>query len=127
VRIPTLVPECSTDRLLTTDWIDGLSFDQFMVTASPDTKQRAGEVVWRFAQHAVNRHGIFNGDPHPGNFLFLPGAVAFLDFGFVRRLGAPFVESWRRTIRWTLGDGCPPCCSASPAPARWRCSSAAWS
>jgi predicted unusual protein kinase regulating ubiquinone biosynthesis (AarF/ABC1/UbiB family) len=98
-RIPTLVPECSTDRLLTTEWIDGLSFDQFMATASPDTKQRAGEVVWRFAQHAVNRHGMFNGDPHPGNYKFHhDGSVSFLDFGLVKRWKPGEWESLRPTL-----------------------------
>ncbi|MEJ7801375.1 MAG: AarF/ABC1/UbiB kinase family protein [Ilumatobacter sp.] len=86
VRIPNLVPEYSTAKLLTTEWVDGLSFDEFMATASHATKQRAGEVVWRFAQHAVHRHGSFNGDPHPGNYRFHhDGSVTFLDYGLVKR------------------------------------------
>ncbi len=86
VRIPELVAELSTENLLTTEWVDGLSFDEFQRTASHDTKQRAGEVIWRFAQHAVNRHGAFNGDPHPGNYKFHhDGSVTFLDFGLVKR------------------------------------------
>lgn len=85
VRIPTLVPEYSTDLVLTTEWVDGMTFDEFRATASDDTKQRSGEVLWRFAQHAVNRHGIFNGDPHPGNYKFHhDGSVTFLDFGLVK-------------------------------------------
>ena len=49
VRIPKLVPELSSARVLTTEWIDGMTFDQFRTTVSYDTKQRAAEVVWRFA------------------------------------------------------------------------------
>ena len=86
VRIPQLVPELSTEKLLTTEWVDGLTFDEFRATASRDTKQRASEVLWRFAQHAINRHGAFNGDPHPGNYKFHhDGSVTFLDFGLVKR------------------------------------------
>jgi predicted unusual protein kinase regulating ubiquinone biosynthesis (AarF/ABC1/UbiB family) len=86
VRVPRLVPELSTRKLLTTEWVDGLSFDEFRRTASPATKQRAGEVIWRFAQHAVLRHGAFNGDPHPGNYKFHhDGSVTFLDYGLVKR------------------------------------------
>lgn len=86
VRIPQLVPELSTENLLTTEWVDGMSFDEFRRTASHDTKQRAAEVIWRFAQHAVNRNGAFNGDPHPGNYKFHhDGSVTFLDFGLVKR------------------------------------------
>ena len=86
VRIPALAPEFSTAKVLTTEWIDGLSWDQFVDTASTPTKQRAAEVIWRFAQHSVHRVGVFNGDPHPGNYRFhRDGSVTFLDFGLVKR------------------------------------------
>jgi predicted unusual protein kinase regulating ubiquinone biosynthesis (AarF/ABC1/UbiB family) len=86
VRVPRLVPEFSTSRVLTTEWVDGMSFDEFRRTAPEATKQRAGEVIWRFAQHAVLRHGAFNGDPHPGNYKFHhDGSVTFLDYGLVKR------------------------------------------
>ena len=86
VRVPKLVPEFSTEHLLTTEWIDGLTFDQFRTQESDATRQRAGEVVWRFAQNAIHRYGIFNGDPHPGNYKFHhDGSVSFLDYGLVKR------------------------------------------
>jgi predicted unusual protein kinase regulating ubiquinone biosynthesis (AarF/ABC1/UbiB family) len=86
VRIPQLVPELSQERVLTTEWIDGMSWDQFMASASQETKQRVGEVIWRFGQHSIQRLGAFNGDPHPGNYRFHhDGSVSFLDFGLVKR------------------------------------------
>ena len=86
VRIPELVPELSHERVLTTEWIDGMSWDQFVAGASQETKQRAGEVIWRFGQHSIQRLGAFNGDPHPGNYRFHhDGSVTFLDFGLVKR------------------------------------------
>ena len=86
VRIPELVPELSTERVLTTEWIDGMSWEQFAGTASRETKQRVGEVIWRFGQHSIQRLGAFNGDPHPGNYRFHhDGSVTFLDFGLVKR------------------------------------------
>ena len=86
VRIPKLVPELCSPRVLTTEWIDGLTFDQFRTRESEATKQRAAEVVWRFAQNAIHRYGIFNGDPHPGNYKFHhDGSVSFLDYGLVKR------------------------------------------
>jgi predicted unusual protein kinase regulating ubiquinone biosynthesis (AarF/ABC1/UbiB family) len=86
VRILSVVPELSATRVLTTEWVDGLTWDEFMASAPPETKARAGEVIWRFAQHAVHRLGAFNGDPHPGNYRFHhDGSVTFLDFGLVKR------------------------------------------
>ncbi len=99
VRVPRLVPEFSTRRLLTTEWVDGISFEEFRRTASADTKQRAGEVIWRFAQHAVLRHGAFNGDPHPGNYKFHhDGSVTFLDYGLVKRWSPGEWETLQPTL-----------------------------
>lgn len=104
-RIPTLVPEYSTEALLTTEWVDGMTFDQFRAGASPDTRQRAAEVIWRFAQHAIMRHGAFNGDPHPGNYRFHhDGSVTFLDFGLVKRWSPGEWESLLPTLRALVVD-----------------------
>jgi predicted unusual protein kinase regulating ubiquinone biosynthesis (AarF/ABC1/UbiB family) len=86
VRIPSLAPEFSTSKVLTTEWVDGLSWNEFVERETATTKQRAAEVIWRFAQHSVHRLGAFNGDPHPGNYRFHhDGSVTFLDFGLVKR------------------------------------------
>jgi predicted unusual protein kinase regulating ubiquinone biosynthesis (AarF/ABC1/UbiB family) len=105
VRIPNLIPDLSSEKLLTTEWVDGLSFDEFRNTASDATKQRAAEVVWRFAQYAINRHGAFNGDPHPGNYKFHhDGSVTFLDFGLVKRWSPGEWESLRPTLDAVIVD-----------------------
>ena len=86
VRIPRLVAERSGERVLTTEWVEGMSWEEFATSASRETKQRAGEVIWRFGQLSIHRFGMFNGDPHPGNYRFHhDGSVTFLDFGLVKR------------------------------------------
>ena len=72
--------------MLTTEWVDGLSFADFLATATPEARQHAGEAIWRFVQHSIHRLHAFNGDPHPGNYRFqADGHVTFLDFGLVKR------------------------------------------
>jgi predicted unusual protein kinase regulating ubiquinone biosynthesis (AarF/ABC1/UbiB family) len=86
IRIPDIDTATSTGRVLTTEWIDGMAFADFLATATTSAKQRAGESIWRFAQYAVNEMRAFNGDPHPGNYRFsADGSVTFLDFGLVKR------------------------------------------
>ncbi|MFT4864080.1 MAG: putative unusual protein kinase regulating ubiquinone biosynthesis (AarF/ABC1/UbiB family) [Ilumatobacter sp.] len=98
VRIPKLVPEYSTARLLTTEWVDGLSFEQLRKEPT-ETKQRSGEVLWRFAQRAIHQYGIFNGDPHPGNYKFHhDGSITFLDYGLVKRWSPGEWESLKPTM-----------------------------
>jgi len=98
-RVPRLVPNLSTERLLTTEWVDGMTFDQFRASASDETKQRSAEVIWRFAQRAIHQYGIFNGDPHPGNYRFHhDGSVTFLDYGLVKRWSPGEWESLKPTM-----------------------------
>jgi predicted unusual protein kinase regulating ubiquinone biosynthesis (AarF/ABC1/UbiB family) len=72
VTLPALVPEHCTQRVLTTEWIDGLSWGEFTAVATPAARRRAGESIWRFAQHCILRVGVFNGDPHPRQLPLLP-------------------------------------------------------
>ena len=86
IRIPQVVPETSTRRVLTSEWVEGLGWDTFLAQATPAAKARAGESIWRFSQGAIHRLGAFNGDPHPGNYRFsAAGDVTFLDFGLIKR------------------------------------------
>jgi predicted unusual protein kinase regulating ubiquinone biosynthesis (AarF/ABC1/UbiB family) len=87
VRVPHVVPERSSQRVLTSEWVEGLRWEEFLATADEAQRNHAGEVLMRFTQGAIHRHGVFNGDPHPGNYRFHPedGSVTFLDFGLVKR------------------------------------------
>jgi predicted unusual protein kinase regulating ubiquinone biosynthesis (AarF/ABC1/UbiB family) len=94
IRIPKIVPELSTQRVLTSEWVDGLRFDEFIAKVDEPTRQKAAEVMFRFAQGAIQHHHVFNGDPHPGNYiLHEDGTVTFLDFGLVKRWGPGELES----------------------------------
>jgi predicted unusual protein kinase regulating ubiquinone biosynthesis (AarF/ABC1/UbiB family) len=86
IRIPKVVPELCAERVLTTEWIDGISWTDFEADATEAQRQNAAEVVFRFAQGSVHQHQVFNGDPHPGNYRFHEdGTVTFFDFGLVKR------------------------------------------
>ena len=89
IRIPRVVPERSARRVITSEWVDGMRWEEFLATADQATKDRAGEVIMRFAQGSIHLDNVFNGDPHPGNYRFHEdGSVTFLDFGLVKRWSA---------------------------------------
>jgi predicted unusual protein kinase regulating ubiquinone biosynthesis (AarF/ABC1/UbiB family) len=51
----------------------------------PEERDLAGEAIFRFVFRSLYRLRAFNGDPHPGNYLFRSdGRVTFLDFGLVK-------------------------------------------
>jgi len=89
VIVPATISEFSTARVLTTEFIKGQRFADFQKGADQDTKNRAATIIYRMVNQSVWRHHIFNGDPHPGNYLFVTSGaqvrVAFLDFGCVKR------------------------------------------
>jgi predicted unusual protein kinase regulating ubiquinone biosynthesis (AarF/ABC1/UbiB family) len=86
-RVPEVFPEYSSDRVLTMELVRGRRWNE-TEGVDQDLRDRWGEVVNRFFFGSISRFGMFNADPHPGNYLFHDdGTVTFLDFGCVKRLG----------------------------------------
>src|SRR4051795_7172975 len=81
IVVPDVVSELSREKVLVTEYVPGQDFDS-VKEADQATRDRVGEIVFRFYFGCMYRHRQFSGDPHPGNFLLQPdGKVAFLDFG----------------------------------------------
>lgn len=91
VKVPRVHRELSTPRLLVleridgeriTDWLDGCEARGDEGAAERD---RLLEIVVRSYCEQILRHGRFQADAHPGNFLVTPGPrLALLDFGCVQ-------------------------------------------
>jgi predicted unusual protein kinase regulating ubiquinone biosynthesis (AarF/ABC1/UbiB family) len=100
-RVPAVVAERSSRRVLTTVLADGAA----LADADPAARDHAGQVIYRACFELLFRRCIYNADPHPGNYLVTAdGAVTFLDFGCVRRFERTMIETWRRMARAIL-DG----------------------
>jgi ubiquinone biosynthesis protein len=85
IRIPAVHETLSSPMVLTMEYLEGVR----LLEADLDPERRAAlartVVDVSFRQLFVD--GLFHGDPHPGNFLLLPGdVIALLDFGLVGRL-----------------------------------------
>jgi predicted unusual protein kinase regulating ubiquinone biosynthesis (AarF/ABC1/UbiB family) len=92
IHVPAVVDELCSERVLTTELAEGVRFDE-METWSQDERNLAAEAIFRFVFGSLYRLHAFNGDPHPGNYLFKPGGqVTFLDFGLVKRFTPDEVE-----------------------------------
>jgi len=86
ILIPNAYASHSSARILTTDFVRGLSFDE--ACTLPEANRRAyAETLWRFVFKGNLVGGMFNADPHPGNYFFHEnGAVTFIDFGCVQKI-----------------------------------------
>jgi predicted unusual protein kinase regulating ubiquinone biosynthesis (AarF/ABC1/UbiB family) len=86
VVVPDVVTDLCRERVIVSEFVDGRRFEQ--ITGLPAAERsRLGEILARFYVNGPMRHRLLNGDPHPGNSLFLDdGRVAFLDFGFFKQM-----------------------------------------
>lgn len=86
VVVPEVITALCGRRVLVTEFVEGRRFEEIL-SRSEEERNRIGEILVRFYLNGAVRHRFLNGDPHPGNTLFLDdGRVAFLDFGFAKRL-----------------------------------------
>jgi predicted unusual protein kinase regulating ubiquinone biosynthesis (AarF/ABC1/UbiB family) len=84
IRIPAVIAERSAGRVLTMELMSGESLEWAAMQA-PELRKSFAETLWRFVFRGNLVGGLFNADPHPGNYLFNPdGHIAFLDFGCVQ-------------------------------------------
>ena len=88
IHVPDIVPELSTRRVVTSELADGARFAE-LATWSQAERDLAAETIYRFVFRSLYEAHAFNGDPHPGNYLFGGGGrVTFLDFGLVKHFTA---------------------------------------
>jgi predicted unusual protein kinase regulating ubiquinone biosynthesis (AarF/ABC1/UbiB family) len=99
IVVPAVVTELCAERVIVTEYIEGRRFAEIL--SDPDEERsRWGEILFRFYVNGPYRHRLLNGDPHPGNSLFMPdGRVAFLDFGFFKRQTLEEVEVQLEVLR----------------------------
>jgi predicted unusual protein kinase regulating ubiquinone biosynthesis (AarF/ABC1/UbiB family) len=81
--------------VLVSEYLAGERFEAVRSADEP-TRDRYGEIVFRFFFGLLYRDRIALGDPHPGNYLWLPdGSVGFFDFGLLRTVDERHLASER--------------------------------
>lgn len=98
IRIPEVVPELSTRRVFTMELARGRRWNAAL-PAGAGLRDRWGEAIFRFSLGSLRRLGLFNADPHPGNYLFHDdGTVTFLDFGCVKRFTGEHIATMQGIV-----------------------------
>jgi predicted unusual protein kinase regulating ubiquinone biosynthesis (AarF/ABC1/UbiB family) len=102
IHVPHVVSELSTARVLTSELVGGARFDE-VLRWSQRERDMVAETIHRFVSRSLYRLHAFNGDPHPGNYLFHGrGRVSFLDFGLTKRFSdedlSPLVDALRSLV-----------------------------
>jgi predicted unusual protein kinase regulating ubiquinone biosynthesis (AarF/ABC1/UbiB family) len=107
IHIPGIVTELSTRRVVTSELSDGARFAE-LTTWSQEERDLAAETIYRFVFRSLYEVRAFNGDPHPGNYLFHGGGrVTFLDFGLVKHFSVAELHPLMQMARKLCVDNDP--------------------
>ncbi len=98
IRVPRVFRSHSSALVLTSEYVAGRRFDDILAAGEAD-RSRYAEILYRFVFGSIIKLGVFNGDPHPGNYLFdSEGRVVFLDYGCIKYFPEPMMRKWKRLV-----------------------------
>lgn len=104
IHVPEVIDHLSTARVLTTELVNGSNFDE-VLTWTQEERDKAGEAIFRFVFRSLYRFRAFNGDPHPGNYIFHGnGRVTFLDFGLIKHFTIEEMDMFKSMVKSAVID-----------------------
>ena len=97
IRVPEVLPELTTKRLLTMTWMEGGRLLDY--TQRPlEERNRIARAMFRAWWFPFSHYGVIHGDPHLGNYtVFKDGegqaaGINLLDYGCIRTFEPKFVQ-----------------------------------
>ncbi|HEX4923290.1 MAG TPA: AarF/ABC1/UbiB kinase family protein, partial [Bdellovibrionales bacterium] len=93
IYVPKVFEKYTTSSVLVSELARGRKYSEFVRGATQDERNRAGTAIIRFVVSSC-RDGVFNTDPHPGNYVFQDDRVVFLDFGSVKEWAPEHGRPW---------------------------------
>lgn len=87
IRVPTLVEELSSSMVIVTEWINGSRLVDYLSQNERENQKKVLFLLQNSYVQQVMQHGVYQGDPHPGNFLVDDdGSLYILDYGYMGKL-----------------------------------------
>jgi len=97
VRVPEVLPELSTRRLLTMTWLEGRRLLDY--TGHPlEERNQIARAMFRAWWYPFSHYGVIHGDPHLGNYTIFEDAdgkaagINLLDYGCMRTFAPKFIQ-----------------------------------
>jgi predicted unusual protein kinase regulating ubiquinone biosynthesis (AarF/ABC1/UbiB family) len=97
VRVPEVLPDLSTDRVLTMTWLDGRKLLEYK-DRPLDDRNAIAQAMFRAWWYPFSHYGVIHGDPHLGNYtVFEDGegraaGINLLDYGCMRTFAPKFIQ-----------------------------------
>ncbi len=91
IRVPDVIADLSTQRLLTMSWLNGKPLLDFR-DASLEERNQIASAMFRAWWHPFSHFGVIHGDPHLGNYTVREDhGINLLDYGCIRKFPPSFV------------------------------------
>ena len=97
IRVPEVIPELSTKRLLTMTWLDGRRLLDY-TSRGLEQRNQIARAMFRAWWYPFSHYGVIHGDPHLGNYTVFEEAegraagINLLDYGCMRTFAPKFVQ-----------------------------------
>jgi predicted unusual protein kinase regulating ubiquinone biosynthesis (AarF/ABC1/UbiB family) len=96
IRVPEVLPELSTKRLLTMTWLEGAKLLDYKEAPLED-RNAIAQAMFRAWWYPFSHYGVIHGDPHLGNYTIFeregrPAGINLLDYGCIRSFHTTFVQ-----------------------------------
>jgi len=97
IRVPEVVPDLSTRRLLTMTWLEGQRLLDY-TTRPLEERNRIAKAMFRAWWYPFSHYGVIHGDPHLGNYTVFEDAdgkaagINLLDYGCMRTFAPKFIQ-----------------------------------
>ena len=105
IRVPDVLTELSTKRLLTMTWLEGRKLLDYKPAPIED-RNAIAQAMFKAWWYPFSHYGVIHGDPHLGNYTIFeegstagangalgkPAGINLLDYGCIRSFRPPFVQ-----------------------------------
>jgi predicted unusual protein kinase regulating ubiquinone biosynthesis (AarF/ABC1/UbiB family) len=105
-RLPAVLPELSTDKILTMTFVPGVPIEQVALQPQP-VRDRVAHDLMHLVLRELFEFGVMQSDPNLANFRYDPatGQIILLDFGATRIVQPAIAECYRNVLLAALhGD-----------------------
>ena len=96
IVIPQVYPELSSEKVLTTSFLEGLDFEGYLArNPTQEQKNTYAQLIFDNFFTSLYKLKRIHADPNPGNFLFLDdNKLGLIDFGCVKKINSDFLQSY---------------------------------
>jgi predicted unusual protein kinase regulating ubiquinone biosynthesis (AarF/ABC1/UbiB family) len=98
ILIPKVFTDFSSERVLTTEFMDGDHFDKTL-SYTQDERNNLGELLYQSYLHSFFGNKLLHTDPQEGNYLFRRDKIIIMDFGSVKKFSNEFVHNYTLMIK----------------------------